>query len=81
VLVLFAGLNKLITLGDSSFVFHVDVDAVELRFVVVDDDDDDTAGTDEDDLNAPGAALNNGVVGGLIPIVVVVSADLNPTFD
>lgn len=65
-------MNKLIALGDSTFTFHaVAVVGVELRAFV--------AADDEADENAPGAAVNNGVAGGLIPPVVCVTADLNPT--
>ena len=67
-------MNKLIALGDSTFTFHAVVVGVELIAFVADDDD-------EADENAPGAALNNGVTGGLIPPVVCVTVDLNPTLD
>ena len=65
-------LNKFTALGDSTFTFHAVVDGVELKAFVVDDTDDE---------NAPGAALNNGVTGGLIPPVVGVTAALKPTLD
>ena len=68
-------LNKFTALGDSTFTFHAVVDGVELKAFVVDDNDDTV------DENAPGAALNNGVTGGLIPPVVGVTADLKPTLD
>jgi hypothetical protein len=66
-------LNKLIAFGESTFTFHDVVVGVELRAFVADND--------EADENAPGAALNNGAAGGLIPPVVCVTDDLNPTLD